>query len=396
MDASFKSFDKDADLSINEGEWKTLLKALFRNAQGIPYPIDDYLASDLFYIFNKGGDGSMSKEEYHFCWNNWIKKIVRPVSAILVVDVQNDFISGTLSISNCPAGQNGEDVVAPINKMIDNVPFDEFFYSLDWHPADHISFFENVHTRELDVDSNVQDPTKANVFDLVVFKGPPKTEQILWPAHCIQESWGADFHKDLKMHPKAVVVKKGCTPYIDSYSAFFDNKKLGKTELEDLLRSKGVTDVYCCGIAYDVCVASTAFHAQELGFRTVLVDDASKGINDDGIAGTITKIKENHGCVVDSTEVKPMVTGRDRRVELGYQLAIQCRNQIINMPGGGYPLKNRNSKYNIPIEEKLAKEEQEAKEAKEKAEAEAANSEKKAEENGNEDEPKDEAVPTEE
>ena len=48
MDASFKSFDKDADLSINEGEWKTLLKALFRNDKGIPYPIDDYLASDLF------------------------------------------------------------------------------------------------------------------------------------------------------------------------------------------------------------------------------------------------------------------------------------------------------------------------------------------------------------
>ena len=126
----------------------------------------------------------------------------------------------------------------------------------------------------------------------------------------------------------------------------------------------------------------------------MLVDDASKGINDDGIAGTIVKIKENHACVVDSSEVKAMVTGRDRRVELGYQLAIQCRNQIINMPGGGYPLKNRNSKYNIPIEEKLAKEEEEAKAAKEKAEAEAA--EKKAEENGNEDGNTNEAAPTEE
>ena len=384
MDASFQSFDKDRDLSINIAEWQSLLKALFRNDKGVPYPIDEYQANDLFNIFNKGGDGSMSKEEYHFCWNNWIKKIVRPVSALLVVDVQNDFISGTLSISNCPAGQNGEDVVAPINKMIETIPFDEYFYSLDWHPEDHISFYENVHTRELDADSAITDHTKTNVFDLVVFKGPPKTEQILWPAHCIQESWGAEFHKDLTIHPKGLVVKKGCTPYIDSYSAFFDNKKLGQTELESLLRSRGVTDVYVCGIAYDVCVASTAYHAQELGFRTVLIDDASKGINHDGIKGTIEKIKANHGCVVDSTEVKAMVQGRDRRVELGYQLAIACRTQIVNMPGSGYPLKNRNAKFNIPIDEKLA--------ADEKAVAEAA---KKNEEQG-EDESKKEGPPAEE
>ena len=121
----------------------------------------------------------MSREEYTFCWNNWVKKVVRPVSSLIIVDVQNDFISGTLSISNCPAGQNGEEVVAPINKMIDTVPFDEFYYSLDWHPEDHISFYENVHTRKLDAESAIQDPAKANVFDLVVFEGPPKTEQIL-------------------------------------------------------------------------------------------------------------------------------------------------------------------------------------------------------------------------
>ena len=81
----------------------------------------------------------MAKDEFTYCWNNWIKKvrkirerkardinisvlkfcwplfcfypqIVRPVSAIIVVDVQNDFISGSLAISNCPAGQNGEEV----------------------------------------------------------------------------------------------------------------------------------------------------------------------------------------------------------------------------------------------------------------------------------------------
>ena len=367
MDASFRNFDKDEDLSINIGEWQALLKALFRDDKGVPYPIDDYMANELFMIFNKGGDGSMSKEEYAFCWNNWIKKIVRPISAFVCVDVQNDFISGTLSITNCPAGQDGSVVVPPINKLIENVPFDAIYYSLDWHPADHISFFENVHTRKLDADSAVQDPEKANVFDLVVFEGPPKTEQILWPAHCIQESWGAEFHKDLRIHPQGVIVKKGITPYIDSYSAFFDNNKLGKTELESLVRSRGITDVYVCGIAYDVCVASTAYHAQELGFRTVLIDDCSRGINFDGINGTKQKIKLNHGCVVDSTQVKAMVQGRDRRVELGYQLALNCRTQIANAAGCGYPLKNRNHKYNPPFEEYTDKDKAEKKDGKENA-----------------------------
>ena len=55
-------------------------------------------------------DGSISKEEFAYCWNNWIKKIVRPVSAFLVIDVQNDFISGSLAITNCPAKQDGEEV----------------------------------------------------------------------------------------------------------------------------------------------------------------------------------------------------------------------------------------------------------------------------------------------
>ena len=89
--------------------------------------MDPSLLAEIFLIFNTSGDGSMGLQEFVFCWNMWIKKvtdvmligidtlskvrqIVRPKSAIIIVDVQNDFISGSLSISNCPAGHNGEDV----------------------------------------------------------------------------------------------------------------------------------------------------------------------------------------------------------------------------------------------------------------------------------------------
>ena len=56
------------------------------------------------------------------------------------------------------------------------------------------------------------------------------------------------------MHPNKEIIHKGCNPDIDSYSAFFDNQKLGHTQLEELLNSRGVSDVYVCGIAADVCV----------------------------------------------------------------------------------------------------------------------------------------------
>ena len=78
--------------------------------------------------------------------------------------------------------------------------------------------------------------------------------QVLWPAHCVQESWGAELHKELKVHPKGRVVHKGINPEVDSYSAFFDNAKLGKTSLEEMIKEEEVADVYVCGIATDVCV----------------------------------------------------------------------------------------------------------------------------------------------
>ena len=69
-------------------------------------------------------------------------------------------------------------VVSPINNLIDTVPFDMHCYSLDWHPSDHVSFIDNIHLRELHPDSKVQDHTKAELYQTVVFSGPPKTEQV--------------------------------------------------------------------------------------------------------------------------------------------------------------------------------------------------------------------------
>ena len=61
-------------------------------------------------------------------------------------------------------------------------------------------------------------------------------------------------HPDLKVHPKARVIHKGINPEVDSYSAFFDNAKMGKTSLEEIIKDEEVVDLYICGIATDVCV----------------------------------------------------------------------------------------------------------------------------------------------
>ena len=88
------------------------------------------------------------------------------------------------------------------------------------------------------------------------------------------------------MHPLASIIKKGYKSDIDSYSAFSDPHKLVVTDLEKVLRSKGVTDVYLCGLATDYCVGYTAFDAQDLGFRTILIEDCVRGIDPDGIERT--------------------------------------------------------------------------------------------------------------
>ncbi|XP_061401566.1 nicotinamidase-like, partial [Musca vetustissima] len=254
-----------------------------------------------------------------------ILQIVRPVNAFLIVDVQNDFISGSLDISNCSAQQKGHEILEPTNNLLDTVDFDAVFYSLDWHPSDHVSFIDNVKMRPLDENSPI-DADSAQVFDTVIFAGPPPMKQRLWPRHCVQDSWGAELHKDLKVVEHGIKIYKGTNPEVDSYSVFWDNKKLSDTTLNAQLKMKGATDIYVCGLAYDVCVGATAVDALSVGYRTILIDDCCRGTDFHDIEHTKEKVISNHGVIVHSTEVKAMAEGRDRRPELGYKLAMELKN----------------------------------------------------------------------
>lgn len=159
--------------------------------------------------------------------------------ALIVVDVQNDF---------CPGGAlpvpGGEGVVRVINPL--QMKFQKLFFTRDWHPQDHCSFSD----------------------------APTFTDKS-WPAHCVQDSPGAEFHGDLHVPSDAVIVSKGTNPEREAYSGFQD------TALADQLRASGVTRVFVAGLATDYCVRATVLDAIQAGFAVVLVTDGCRGISDE-------------------------------------------------------------------------------------------------------------------
>ncbi|CAG0891399.1 unnamed protein product [Darwinula stevensoni] len=249
----FQTFDLDGDNLLSAAEFLELCRALFRTANSEFYGLDALQLVEIFTLFDTNKDGYIDSQEFVSCWEKWIRVICYPRCVLLVVDVQNDFISGTLALHRCPAGHRGEEVVPAINKLVETIPFHLVVYSLDWHPQNHVSFIDNVQLRDIHPTSKVCGEA-AKEYDTVVFSGPPPMEQKLWPRHCVQGSLGSQLHPDLKVKDDAVFVHKGVNPEIDSYSAFWDNNKLSQTELHEELTKWDITDVFCCGIAYDVCV----------------------------------------------------------------------------------------------------------------------------------------------
>ncbi|KAF0301170.1 Nicotinamidase [Amphibalanus amphitrite] len=320
MDACLQAFDLDSDGKLSVDEFGALCRALFRDETGAPYPLEIKKLACMFSVFDTNQDGFIDSAEFQTCWSKWITPILRPITAFVIVDVQNDFISGSLAVCNCPAGHKGEEVVPVINSVLDSVKFDVVVYSLDWHPSDHISFVTNVANFPMHSSSKVS-AEEAKVLDTVVFDSPVR-EQTLWPPHCIQESWGAQLHPDLKVMDEALTIKKGCNREIESYSAFFDNARESSTGLSEQLKQRFVTDVIVCGLATDVCVAATAMDALSEGFRTTVLEDACRGVNAEDIEKKKCAVAEQHGLVVDSAKAGAIAAGRDRPPELAYKLAL--------------------------------------------------------------------------
>jgi nicotinamidase/pyrazinamidase len=186
-------------------------------------------------------------------------------TALVVVDVQNDF---------CPGGalavEHGDEVVPLINHLIESS--EHVVLTQDWHPADHSSFASQHENRR-----------PFETIDLAY--GP----QTLWPDHCVQGSRGAEFHPDLQWTKAELILRKGFRRPIDSYSAFFENDHTTPTGLGGYLRERGISHVILTGLATDFCVGFSALDARKLGFTVSVVEAACRAID---FEGSLARMKE--------------------------------------------------------------------------------------------------------
>ena len=176
--------------------------------------------------------------------------------ALILVDLQNDFCKyGALEV------KDGDLVIPIANSLMDK--FDLVVATQDWHPANHESFAAN---------HNLWDKPG----DIINLHG---LEQVLWVTHCVQNTYGAAFVKELNVEKIHKIFPKGMNPQIDSYSGFFDNGKRQSTGLGEYLQTQGIKEVYIMGLATDYCVKFTTLDALDLGFKTYLIEDACRGVN---------------------------------------------------------------------------------------------------------------------
>jgi nicotinamidase/pyrazinamidase len=185
------------------------------------------------------------------------------MKALIIVDVQNDFLPG-----GALAVPDGDQVIPVINQLSQD--FDLVFTTQDWHPANHCSFAASY-------------PDKK-IGDRILIDGQ---EQILWPVHCVQNTYGAELAAGL--HPKVISggvhISKGTDERVDSYSGFFESLRKRATGLDKLLRKHGADDLTIVGLATDYCVKATVLDARDLGFDVTLHQNACRAVNlspDDG------------------------------------------------------------------------------------------------------------------
>jgi len=205
------------------------------------------------------------------------------MEALLLIDVQNDFLpGGSLAVGG------GDEIIPVINKLQEH--FSLVIATQDWHPISHKSFASNHPGKE--------------VYDVTEILG--KT-QVLWPDHCVQASEGAALSSKLSQHRIEAVFRKGTNPDIDSYSAFYDNGHLKSTGVADFLRGKGVKRLYIAGLAGDFCVYYSAKDAIKEGFVTYIIEDAVRSVYPEKFPAVTADILKDGGFVINSKELLSMV-----------------------------------------------------------------------------------------
>jgi nicotinamidase/pyrazinamidase len=170
-----------------------------------------------------------------------------PHTALLVVDVQNDFADAAGSLF-VPGGDRALRAVNDqVRAAIEGGAV--VVYTQDWHPPSTPHF---------------------------------QKDGGIWPVHCVADTWGADFHPALDVVTGAPVVRKGVAGE-DGYSAFSVREpttgEQAPTDLHGLLADRGVEAVVVVGLATDYCVKETVLDAVRLGYGATVVTGAVRAVD---------------------------------------------------------------------------------------------------------------------
>ena len=192
-------------------------------------------------------------------------------TALVVVDMQYDFIDGSLACQNADnaisqtlkfidkhtKGQGGEE-----HEILDTFPI---LFTRDYHPADHTSFTENGGT---------------------------------WPSHCVSGTHGSDIHESLAPYAcEELTFDKGCDKNTEQYSGV-DGLNNAEQSLGEILELLDTTDVYVCGIATEYCVRNTCKDLQKAGFKVHLLADCLAYVDAEGHKEALKGMAEN-GILVE-------------------------------------------------------------------------------------------------
>lgn len=206
-------------------------------------------------------------------------------SALLVIDMQNDFIppGGSLQVSG------GDSIIQLVNDLMD-LDWKVVIASQDNHPANHKSFASN---------------NNKPVFSVQDYEcnGDQYYNQVMWPDHCVQNTWGQQEHENIDVSLIDHYVLKGQDSCIDSYSAFFDNNYVHATTMDSILKAYDVKDIYICGLATDYCPNWTAIDGKGLGYKTYFIHDATRAVYRDSVGVVLERLKNIHVKVIHSDKL---------------------------------------------------------------------------------------------
>jgi nicotinamidase/pyrazinamidase len=182
-------------------------------------------------------------------------------AGLLVIDLQNDFCAGgALAVSDA------DHVVSALNRYIDEAVAHgvSIYASRDWHPP------------------------VSNHFE--PYGGP-------WPVHCVKDTDGARFHRNLRLPETAITITKGEDSASPGYSAFEGHTTDGTPLLADV-RARGISELYIGGLATDYCVKHSVLDALSAGLQVTLLEDAIAGVDSEKSARAIVEMRRRGARVM--------------------------------------------------------------------------------------------------